>query len=693
MEIISRNLNEIMNEPKTIYVLKGFNTIYKELEIKLDHIFDLSINEDLMNIFNVNDRMLQRQLFDQLENDKSFFCFYEELLYIEKKNYLGLIPEEYNIQIIDIGCFEYQMPGFIQESYEKVIKKFEEEKDDLNILQRIYNEYKLRNLNPIVIYNNLENIGRCKIKKLFNSYDLNYMNFNKNAKNTYNLTSTANDEILIEVFNKILNNECDSIEYVVSEKKENSNIKKFLYLVNYFWKINVYEKEDKKENKSIDLEEEYLNILKRNPKITSFRNIPMYENPFESNKLIEIKQSVIMDAIYKNIIKAQNKESFHDIFVTAPTGQGKSVLFQVPAIMSAEKNNLVTIVVSPLIALMKDQVGGLKKYTDCAETINSEYTPFEKEEIKDRIKEGKTSILYVSPETLLSNYDIKEIIGDRKIGLLVVDEAHTVSTWGKNFRPDYWYLGEYIQRLRTKFEYSFPIATFTATATISNGMDDMYHDIIESLNMNSCETFFGTIRRTNIEFDINVHKKISSHEREKNELVIKRLNDYIAKDEKTLVYFPYKSQLNNISEYLPKDCIGKYHADLDKSERSSNLEEIRLGQKKLILATKAFGMGVDISDITNVYHYAPTGNLADYIQEIGRAARDENLKGIATTDYFKEDYKYISQLLGLSQITTNNVVGVLRKIIEKYYKTGKRKFCRKKENFPFSVNPARCGTN
>lgn len=111
---------------------------------------------------------------------------------------------------------------------------------------------------------------------------------------------------------------------------------------------------------------------------------------------------------------------------------------------------------------------------------------------------------------------------------------------------------------------------------------------------------------------------------------------------------------------------------MDKIDKDEALEDIRKGNKNIILATKAFGMGIDIEDIKNVYHFAPTGNLADYVQEIGRAARKPGMKGIASTDFYKEDFRYINKLEGMSQITVYNIIGVLMKILYKY-KTGNRR--------------------
>ena len=288
----------------------------------------------------------------------------------------------------------------------------------------------------------------------------------------------------------------------------------------------------------------------------------------------------------------------------------------------------------------EDNNENIKKMTTCAETINSEYTPYEKEIIKKRIRDKECSILYISPETLLSNYDIKTLIGEREIGLLVVDEAHTVATWGKNFRPDYWYLGEYIDRLRRKQGRLFPIATFTATATISSGMNDMYHDIIESLNM-TCDPFLGDVKRYNIKFDIKLCEKDHAYKEEKDEKVTQKINEYIKSGEKSLVYFPFVKNLNEISDKVPKETVGRYYGGLDKTEKDIALGELRTNDKNVMLATKAFGMGIDVSSIKNVYHFAPTGNLADYVQEIGRAARKPDEIGIASTDFYSEDFRLL----------------------------------------------------
>src|SRR5690606_18862515 len=159
---------------------------------------------------------------------------------------------------------------------------------------------------------------------------------------------------------------------------------------------------------------------------------------------------------------------------------GKSLLFQIPAIHLMRQYKAVTIVITPLIALMNDQVEQLTNERDVEGVtfINSDITPNEKEKRISKIKNGEISILYISPEFFLAN-SIESIIGsERKIGLLVVDEAHLVTTWGRDFRADYWFIGGYIERIRK--ENKFPILCLTATA-VYMGTEDMVNDTLESM--------------------------------------------------------------------------------------------------------------------------------------------------------------------------------------------------------------------
>ena len=674
LKVIENEIDNIISEKKTIYVLKGFDSIIRKMKMKYDHIFDLNIIENIMNIFSVNDQSFMNYNLLKLNLGNTYWCLYEELIYVEKKNLYGLVQAlGYQIRIVDIGCFDYYYPGIQTDNLEIVVKKFEEEIPESNVLQKIYTSIENRNGNLVISYNRFENEEPAMFVKLIRKYSEYYENKRLDEVKETILYDNSKSEEFIQVLNEILNDKYNTIKFIKIEGKDERYIKKFLFILNYMG-VNIIEEKREKKEVVPELYSVYLEILKRkNPQYT-FRKIFMYKDPFNSNEMEEVDQSIIIDTIYQNVLKAQKNESFKDVFVTAPTGAGKSMLFQIPAIVAAEKNELLTIVISPLIGLMKDQVNNIKLLTNCAATINSEFTPIEKEKIIEDIQNKKVSILYISPETLLSNANIETFIGDRQIGLLVVDEAHTVSTWGKNFRPDYWYLGDYLDKLRHRTKHVFPIATFTATATISNGTEDMYHDIVESLNL-TCDTFFGEIKRNDIKFNIRNHKKNHAYKEEKDEIVCEKIRDYSKNyNDKTLVYFPTIKSLNTIAANFSNEEIAIYHGKLDKIDKDEALEDIRKGNKNVILATKAFGMGIDIEDIRNVYHFAPTGNLADYVQEIGRAARRSGMEGIAATDFYKEDFRYINKLEGMSQITIYNIIGVLMKILYKYKTGNKRNF-------------------
>lgn len=669
---IRENLLEKMKEENTIYVLKGFNSIISKLSISIEHIFDFNIIENVQNICKIDKKYINNEYFKLNENGKTYYCLYEEMLYVEKRFNITQ-NTDYKVIVINLNCFNNFYPGFIGDFNQECLNLFNEEEPENNELQNVYTDFQIRNGCPIILYNILEEIEYTEIQ-FITSYTKDYYTYSYSDEKNVVLYDNSLSEMFIQIFNDICDGKFNTIVYIETEEKNNATIKKYLSILNKFG-VNILLRKEEKNFEKPELYNEYLEILKRKNSSYDFYDIKIYKNPFKSNEIINLNQSVIIDTIYQNVLKAKNKESFKDIFVTAPTGAGKSVLFQIPAIMSAERNELLTIVVSPLIGLMKDQVNNISDMTSCAVTINSEYTPVEKENIKEKIKNGEASIVYISPEALLSNSDIKTFIGERDIGLLVIDEAHTVATWGKNFRPDYWYLGDYLDKLRHNSNYLFPIATFTATATLSaNTDDDMYHDIIESLNM-TCETFFGNVKRNeDIRFDIRHIEKHHDYDMEKNDLVLKNINKYINSNEKTIVYFPYIKDLNSTYYNLNTDNVGRYYGNLDKFDKDETLEDIRFGKKNVVLATKAFGMGIDVKDIKNVYHYAPTGNLADYVQEIGRAAREKGMIGIASTDYFEQDFKYIDKLYGMSQITNNNIIGVLKKIDDKYRRERKRNF-------------------
>lgn len=444
---------------------------------------------------------------------------------------------------------------------------------------------------------------------------------------------------------------------------------------------------------------EFTEILKHHWGYDSFRSLPIYDMAKLEEGVKEVShvsQEKIISDLVDQAEKCGNEGSdYRDIFVTAPTGAGKSVMFQIPAIYLAQKYNLLTIVISPLIGLMNDQVKNLElKNYKYARTLNSDISPIIKQDIMEKVADSEYHILYLSPETLLARSDVEQLIGDRTIGMIIVDEAHIVTTWGKQFRPDYWYLGDHIRKLRKRQierkGRSFVVATFTATA-IYHGIEDMYTETINSLHMLNPITYLGYIKRNDIEIVIKHPKKEKGTRREYEpdkfaeiERVIQRA---LITNKKTLIYFPTVALINRCYEYLrAKQMISQvaiYHGSLNKDQKAESYEKFMKKEKLIMLATKAFGMGIDIDDIELVVHFAPTGNVCDYVQEIGRAARKPSLKGEAFYNYEPRDFKHINRLHGVSTIQKYQLIEVMKKIDELYsnhLNNGGRKIYTRKRN-------------
>ncbi len=424
--------------------------------------------------------------------------------------------------------------------------------------------------------------------------------------------------------------------------------------------------------------EESVSLLKNYwGETAEFRDIQVYENPELSNDVIPVSQGLLVDTIineYKNGCKHIQPR---DIFITAPTGAGKSLIFQLPAFYAASKGD-VTIVVSPLKALMTDQVEILRseRQYDRVEFINSDLTLIDRDKIIDSCKHGDIDILYLSPELLLS-YDIHYFIGERKLGLLIVDEAHLITTWGRDFRVDYWFLGNHINKVRKYNNYLFPLVALTATA-VYGGVNDMVFDSINSLNMHDPHKFIGNVRRDNIEFVIETHDDYSTGRYDQNKEIetVNIINGIHELDMKGIVYAPYTKHINRLKERC--DEIGEniavaFHGGMLADEQKYAYQSFKNNRCKVMIATKAFGMGVDIPDIQVVYHHAPSGLLPDYIQEIGRVARKKEIQGFAALTFSKSDLRYSKQLFGISSLKTFQLKEVLRKIILCFNSNGKKR--------------------
>lgn len=502
-------------------------------------------------------------------------------------------------------------------------------------------------------------------------------------------------------FVKLLFTEPDEIYVRISNYTGDSNkLKDHIAVISHYWQeyTEIFILQAQEHGEAYSHRDEYSEILSRFWGYPSFRNLPVYDMAALERGEKTVRQ-VSQESIIANLVEEVENcgagKDFRDVFVTAPTGAGKSVMFQVPAIYLAEKYNLLTIVISPLIGLMNDQVKNLElKNYSFAKTINSDISPVIKQDIIEKVSDGQYHILYLSPETLLSRSDVEQLIGDRTIGMIVIDEAHIVTTWGKQFRPDYWYLGDHIRKLRKhqleKKGRSFVIGTFTATA-IYHGLEDMYTETINSLHMLSPVTYLGYVKRGDIDIVINRPQKAkgarAEYELDKFEQIEAVLHRAIITNKKTLIYFPTVALIGRCYEYLKNkrkiEHVAVYHGSLSKDAKQENYEKFLAKEKLVMLATKAFGMGIDINDIELVVHFAPTGNVCDYVQEIGRAARRENLRGEALYYYNPRDFKHINRLHGMSTIQKYQLIKVIEKVDELYHRNmqgGNRRDFTKKRN-------------
>lgn len=424
-----------------------------------------------------------------------------------------------------------------------------------------------------------------------------------------------------------------------------------------------------------------------------FRSLEIYDNLFEGKDKVLISQGQLIEQVVLEAEKAfKDSGQADNMLLTAPTGSGKSLLFQLPAIYLGREYGLLTLVVSPLKALIVDQVESLQDlgYTRVV-YASSDLSPEQKTEVYRRVREGEVDLFYLSPELLLS-YDIRHFVGDRRIGLVVVDEAHTVTTWGKEFRVDYWFLGRYLATLKQTLGYAFPLFALTATAVWNPaGGNDMVFETVRSLQMAPCVLYVGTVKRRNIGFDIRqlAIEEGETYDKAKQRVVSARIDDFL-EGHKTLLYYPFAGGIDmRLKTWVkPADwhLVASYYGKKDKEQKAEIVQAFRDGSKRLIVATKAFGMGVDISDIDRIYHVAPSSTFVDYIQEVGRAARDAGVHGVSATDFHERDFYYMKRLHQMGNIAQEQLALILKKLMEVYQmKGGKPEMLVSLSDFEFVV--------
>ena len=304
------------------------------------------------------------------------------------------------------------------------------------------------------------------------------------------------------------------------------------------------------------------------------------------------------EAIITNIMDGK------DTFVLMPTGGGKSLCYQLPSLLMEG----VAIVISPLIALMKNQVDAMRNYSEedgIAHFINSSLSRPEIAAVKEDILKGKTRLLYLAPEALQKAENVDFLRGV-KISFYAVDEAHCISEWGHDFRPEYRHIQSMVERIGKA-----PIVALTATAT-----PKVQHDIQKNLGMLDAKTFKSSFNRPNLYYEI----------RPKTEDVDKELVRYIRSMEgkSGIIYCLARKEVEDLAQMLQINHISAlpYHAGMDAPTRSANQDAFLMEKCQVIVATIAFGMGIDKPDVRFVVHYDIPKSLEGYYQETGRAGRD-----------------------------------------------------------------------
>lgn len=342
-----------------------------------------------------------------------------------------------------------------------------------------------------------------------------------------------------------------------------------------------------------------------------------------------------------------------------PTGGGKSVTFQLPALLQGRSVKGLTVVISPLQSLMKDQVDNLEKsgITE-AVTINGLLDPIERSKSLERVEDGSASLLYISPESLRSRTIERALLG-RNVVRFVIDEAHCFSSWGQDFRVDYLYIGDFIRSFVAKKNLGemIPVSCFTATAK-QKVIDDICKYFREKLSLD-LTVFRASASRKNL-----TYKVIKKDDESSKYQVVRDLIE--GKQCPTIIYVSRTRRAYRLAEKLSEDGIEAlpYHGKMPADEKTANQDAFLKGEVSVMVATSAFGMGVDKKDVGMVVHFDISDSLENYIQEAGRAGRDENISADCYVLFNEEDLGKHFVLLNQTKLSIREIQQVWKAIKE-----------------------------